>query len=489
MNVNDFNHQKKYRWFELKTNGTEVFIPESQMSDEVVALTEEILKIYPQKISAIVEYLSLTTTMDDNLKEELFAILQKPRIEMNRDGGRLNYGKNVLNRESLDRCGGEYLATVEEHYLLYILFHEEFIFELMFHGALESFGRVFARDKRCKLKFNAINIRNLPGLYVGSTGTAGVYMLMFSLIEDVIRRSSKENVFIKLNLVESDTCVLVCKMLDSDYWINNTEEYDNTYLWPKVVKALSDTCEVHINNAIYTYRKGALVSHTNIATDHNSDEVKITFRPDKSLFSYEKIEYYMLFYRMKELAQLNGHVSFHLSGEKNENALHFSNGLESMLEENMDSRSFMDSYYNPINIHFIEGDIDASVFMTYSFEADAKLSYVNNIRTYDGGAHVQGLYDGILAAFEKYMRNHMGEDMVLIEKKVSQRLNFVIHIKMDYPPFQGAVKRNLGGEEVYLAVKNGIMKHLYTKLKSDPSFLDASRAVCETDLREILEDG
>ncbi|MCL2828672.1 MAG: hypothetical protein FWD99_08060 [Oscillospiraceae bacterium] len=484
MNRNDFVHQREDRVFEAKINEIKVLIPESQMSDEAIAFAEKVLNEYPQRISAIMEYLSLTTTMEDDPREGLFEILQKPRIEINKNGGRLRYEKNTLFKMPIACYDDDYMETGD--YYPYIIFGAEY-FEIEFNGILESFTRVFSRDQRCKPKFNAINIRSLPGIYVGSISIVGVYTLIFSLIEDIMQRSNKENVVIKLNLLESDTCVLECEAFDCDDWLSDTEEYDEASLWTKVVKALSDTCEVHINNEIYTYNKGAFVFRTQSATDCSSDKVKIIFRLDKELFSYEKIEYYMLLRRMKELAQLNGHVTFQLSDEKNKNILHFSHGLEAMLKENGDCSFLTDDYYNPINLHFMEEDIEVSVFMTYGFEADVTLGYVNNIRTYDGGNHVQGLYDGIFAAFEKYMKSHMDENMVIMEKQVAKRLNFVLHVKMEHPPFQGAVKRGLDGETLRLAVKNGVVKNLYAILEADQSFLEDSRAICETELREIVE--
>lgn len=484
MNRNDFIHQREDRVFEAKINEKGILIPESQMSDETIAFAEKVLNEYPQRISAIMKYLSLTTTMEDDPREGLFEILQKPRIEINKNGGRLRYEKNTLFKMHIACYDDNYMETGD--YYPYVIFGTEY-FEIVFNGVLESFIQVFSSDQRCKPKFNAINIRNLPGMYVGSISIVGVYMLIFSLVEDIMQRSSKENIFIKLNLLESDTCVLECEAFDCENWLNDAEEYDEVSLWTKVVKALSDTCEVHVANEIYTYNKGELVSKAHNTTDCSPGKVKIMFRPDKTLFSYEKIEYYMLLRRMKELAQLNEHVTFQLSDERNRNELHFSNGLEAMLNENGDYLRLSGCYYNPINLHFIEDDIEVSVFMTYGFEADVTLSYVNNIRTYDSGDHMQGLYDGIFAAFEKYMKIHMDENMAIMEKQVAKRLNFVLHVKMDRPPFQGAVKRGLGGEALHLAVKNGVMKNLYAILETDQSFLEDSKAVCEAELWDILE--
>jgi len=278
--------------------------------------------------------------------------------------------------------------------------------------------------------------------------------------------------------------VIECQVVDRGYWLDDTEAYEHAHCL-KLVKALSDICELHIDDELYTYHKGALVSHTPTPDHTHLDQAKIRFRPDKELFSYLELEYHQFFNRLKELAQLNPAVTFRLKDEKNENLLHFRGGLTDMLRENT---NLMYLYDEPVELHFMAEGMEVSVSMSYGFGADVKLSYANNIRTYDGGAHVHGLYDGVLAAFEAYMETHMDETMALMEKHVVKRLNFVIHIKMARPPWQGSVKRGLGGKQVYLAVKHGVAKHLYPILASDPRFLEASSAICEADLREIFED-
>ncbi|MCL2367910.1 MAG: hypothetical protein FWC72_02845 [Oscillospiraceae bacterium] len=485
MEINDFNHHKKYRMFVATVDGIEVIVAESQMSDDTLAFIEELVAVYPQRISAIADYLSLTVAMEEEVQEALVSILGKPRIII---GGRskvLNYGGDILEKRLryLDQYyGDDYIARSDEGILLSILFSDAMMFELNFNGVLERFGWVITRDRRCRLRENAVNIRNRPGMYVGSISITGVYVLLFQFIEDLMQSSDQGDIRISVKLVERDTCVIACEVFDFAYWLDDTESYDALCL--KVVKALSDRCEIHVNNETLLYQKGALVSRTQAVTKLGSDQVEITFRPDKELFSYEEIDYYRLLDRMRELAQLNRHVTFHLTDGENENLLQFDKGVETLLFENTELR-YLGAI--PTNLHFVEDEIAVSVSMVYCYGADVQLSYANNIRTYDGGAHVQGLYDGIYAAFERYMNTHMDETMVLMEKHVSKRLNFVIQVKMARPSFEGAVRRELGGEEVRLAVKNGVMKTLYTLLESDQGFLEASGAICEAHLRECLE--
>ena len=99
MNISDFTHQKKYRLYEIKRDGIEVYIPESQMSDEVAAFAEELIQAYPQKIPAIAEYLSSAVDMDENAKEELTKALLNPRIAIDRQNGdKLNFGNKALDK-------------------------------------------------------------------------------------------------------------------------------------------------------------------------------------------------------------------------------------------------------------------------------------------------------------------------------------------------------------------------------------------------------
>ena len=64
------NHQTQYRIFETKINGIEIFVTESQMSDEVLVLAEKIVQEYPLKNSIIA----------GDFKDEFADMHHRPRI-------------------------------------------------------------------------------------------------------------------------------------------------------------------------------------------------------------------------------------------------------------------------------------------------------------------------------------------------------------------------------------------------------------------------
>ena len=308
-------------------------------------------------------------------------------------------------------------------------------------------------DKNEKRELNLFEaIRMRPGMYVGDTSIFGVCNLLCSLTEEALehinKRTDRKNNFIEVRLDEN-TFTFTCNFFD----IKNK-------LQPEIIKALSDIFEIITENEHSIYNKGVLVSKKDSAID-SLDLLRIIFRPDKTVFSYENIEYYMIFNYIKRFAQLNRHITFSLISSKNTNIFHFENGLKALLIESIFIYTGL-IYNNIITIEFNDNDINVSVAMVYGFAEDVKLSYVNNVRTYDGGEHVQGLYDGILLAFDNYIENNIS----ITKQDAFSKLNFVIHVKLGNPKFYGAVRRKLTNVEVKHVVKNGIATKLLGMLQN-----------------------
>ena len=166
---------------------------------------------------------------------------------------------------------------------------------------------------------------------------------------------------------------------------------------------------------------------------------------------------------MKKLAQLNDHVTFYLIDSMNENIIHFSRGLEAMLNEKSGTPNG-----KTLSMQFIEDDIEVAIAMTYG-PYDTRLSYVDNVRTFSHGTHVLGLYEGVFEVAKKYIENEVKESIDIAINEVIENLNFIIRIKLDSPQFVGAVRQELTNEEVRSAVKKGIIKKLPLMLESDES--------------------
>jgi len=293
------------------------------------------------------------------------------------------------------------------------------------------------------------DIRKRPGMYVGYGDIRGVYVLIFSFLKELIDNNRKKNIFIEIHLDSCDTLRITCDGLTGI----------NDFLGLIIIRALS--CDFSFSE--------------------KQDSFSLTFKPDKKIFMYDTIEYYQLFGRLKELAQLNNNIKFLLSNDENKNIIHFQHGIQAMLMEGVYEFGLAKGY-KPLDMYFVKDNLEVSVSMIYAYASDVALSYVNNDKTQDGGTHVQGLLDGIYYAFQEYIQNTNIESKIvkdhslffLIEKLTGQEyvfeknpnilkddvvenLNFVIDIKIDqqnispmiYFEFSGNTKRELTSKEIY----------------------------------------
>ena len=115
MNKNDFVERDSF--FEAEVNGIKISISDNAMSDEVFQLTEKVLLAYPQKIKAIVDYISQDKWIMDfyNLsKEEIEEKLQKPSFLMYEGGGLLSYCENEIDYNHI--LDIEFSGVLEEFY-------------------------------------------------------------------------------------------------------------------------------------------------------------------------------------------------------------------------------------------------------------------------------------------------------------------------------------------------------------------------------------
>jgi len=460
MNINDFQHQKQYKLFEAKINNIEIFIPESQMSDEILTFANKIMEAYPKKVVAIAEYLFSEAVITDEFKEELQELLCKPRIGIYENGGILSYSHQGLD-SSYFNDAEDWPIDTDEYFLLSTLLNAQCSIKVNFEGILDNFNKLTSKDERCIVKYDTVNaIRSRPGMYIGSTSASGIYYLIFELVEWLICNHAQTEQPIKINLLENNIVAL-----ESDIVENPIELWGISTL--EIIKAVSDLCEVSIQDEKSVYFKGKLLSRLQ-NTNADLRKIKLLFRPDQELLSYRTLDYLVLFNRIKELAQLNPHLTFHLKDGKNKNIIHFKEGLKAMLHTDF---LLWDEIFN---LQFLENGIEVKASISFGSEnctiAYKQRSYINNLRTYSHGTHVQGLYKGVFEIVKKYAHNNDDKELLITKNDITARLSFVIQVKLDQPQFAGAVKGELTNVEAKNAVEKGVIKSLSSMLDSDEGF-------------------
>ena len=176
-----------------------------------------------------------------------------------------------------------------------------------------------------------------------------------------------------------------------------------------VTNALSEYLEVEIkrDNKIYKqrYEKGKTASQFEIVGESNETGTKVTFLPDKTIFTTTEFDYDILSNRIKELAFLNKGLKLFIKDERNnkEELFYYEGGIISFVEELNNNKNKLHEKI----IYFSKEikDINAEVAFQYNDSySESVFSFVNNINTIEGGTHLIGFYTALTRAFNDYLK-------------------------------------------------------------------------------------
>ena len=223
-----------------------------------------------------------------------------------------------------------------------------------------------------------------------------------------------------------------------------------------VVNALSSWLEVEItrDGAVYQQRfeQGGkpVTTLKKIGTAPKSKTgTKVTFMPDASIFSTTDFKFNTISERLKESAFLLKLVTLTLTdertGEKAE--YHYENGVEDFVTYlNEDKETLTPVLY----FEGEESGFQVQVAMQYNDGySDNILSFVNNVRTKDGGTHETGLKTAITKAMNDYARKTgllKEKDKNLEGSDYREGLSAVLSILVpeEHLQFEGQTKDKLG---------------------------------------------
>lgn len=178
---------------------------------------------------------------------------------------------------------------------------------------------------------------------------------------------------------------------------------------------------------------------------------KVQFLPDKSIFSVTKFSYDTLAERLRESAFLLKGVKISLidlrESEKVEELFHYDEGISAFvayLNEEKDSLT---------PIMYFSGEkegIEVEVAIQYNDGfSDNLLSFVNNVRTRDGGTHEVGMKTALTKAFNEYARKVnllKDKDKNLEGSDFREGLAAILSIRVpeNLLQFEGQTKEKLG---------------------------------------------
>ncbi|MFH1393273.1 MAG: DNA topoisomerase (ATP-hydrolyzing) subunit B [Candidatus Micrarchaeota archaeon] len=242
-----------------------------------------------------------------------------------------------------------------------------------------------------------------------------------------------------------------------------------------VVNALSDSLsvEVHRDGKLYvqSYDHGVPDGDVKEVRDTDKSGTKVRFKPNDKIFTVTEFDYNYLRERIMELAFLNAGLSITLNDERadRKERFFFEGGIKEFVEYLNKARTTLQApQYVKKQADNIE--IEYAVQYTDSYSENI-YSFVNNIKTVEGGTHITGFK----SALTRVMSNYMKSDKLLKEgKKISgddalEGLTAIISLKVPEPQFEGQTKTKLGNSEIKGIVDSMVYDSMMTFLEENPS--------------------
>ena len=209
----------------------------------------------------------------------------------------------------------------------------------------------------------------------------------------------------------------------------------------------------------------------------------VTFMPDDRVFNTIHFDFNTIQNKLRELAFLNAGLTITFKDERKtdgENAFVYSykNGLIDYMKFFHQGKKVL--YEEPI---LISGESDgirltAAIQHTDGY-SETILSYVNNIRTTEGGTHETGFKTALTKVFNTAAReigvlkdkddNYIGEDL-------REGITVILLVKMKEAQFEGQTKTKLGNISVRTAVETIVTDQLgrYTQNRSNQAVVKAA---------------
>jgi DNA gyrase subunit B len=242
------------------------------------------------------------------------------------------------------------------------------------------------------------------------------------------------------------------------------------------VNALSDWLEVEVkrDGKVYhqRYERGKTVSKLTVIGKSTNTGTKITFKPDKTIFSKTDYSYDILSQRLRELAFLNKGLKIKLEDERAEKeaVFEFAGGIVSFVE-------YLNKNKNPLHnkvVYFqkLQDEINVEVALQYNDGyAETMFSFANNINTIEGGTHLSGFKSALTRAINQYAKskNMLKDDVAITGDDVREGLTAVISVKVPNPQFEGQTKTKLGNSEVEGLVASESLSALSSHFEENPS--------------------
>ena len=340
-------------------------------------------------------------------------------------------------------------------------------------------------------------VRKRPGMYIGSTSGRGLHHLVYEIVDNAIDEALAgfcTHIEVMINKDNSITVIDNGRGVPVD--INHKTgrpaiEVVYTVLHAggkfggggykvsgglhgvgaSVVNALSEWLEVQVkrNGHIYQqrYERGKICYDLKIVGDCDIEDTgtKVTFLPDSEIFQETTVfEFDILMHRLREMAFLTKGIKITLTdlreGLEQQKVFHYEGGIKEFVQYLNKSKEPL--YSQIIYCEGVKDNVQVEVAFQHNDGYNEVVdSFVNNIKTPEGGTHLTGFRNSLTKTFNDYARKNKilkDSDQGLSGDDIREGLTAIVSVKIEDPQFEGQTKQKLGN-----TVARGVAKSICEK--------------------------
>ncbi len=346
-------------------------------------------------------------------------------------------------------------------------------------------------------------VRKRPGMYIGSTDSRGLHHLVYEIVDNsvdealagfgdeisvVIHKDNSISVIDKgrgmptgMHKLGKPTPEVILTVLHAGGKFGQGGYKTSGGLHgvgASVVNALSEWLVVTIkrDGNIYEQRfeNGGIPAATLEKIGKTKESgTTMHFKPDTTIFSTTNYNYETLCERLRESAFLLKGMKISIKDERNdlEDVFHYETGIEAFVSYLNEEK---DSIHPVVYFNGEQNGIEAELaFQFNDGYSENILSFVNNVRTKDGGTHEAGFKTAMTRVFNEYARKVSllkEKDKNLEGTDIREGVAAIVSVRVpeEVLQFEGQTKGKLGTSEARSSIDAIVSEHLAYFLEENP---------------------
>lgn len=353
-------------------------------------------------------------------------------------------------------------------------------------------------------------VRKRPGMYIGSTGSAGLHHLVYEVVDNAVDEAMAGYCdTIDITILENGRC----RVIDNGRGIpvgphpkfpdKSAAEVVLTVLHAggkfggggykvsgglhgvgvSVVNALSTYLDLEIDRDgrhwKQEFRDGGEPYTKLIDIDEapgNRTGTTVTFAPDPNIFDHVEFRSQTLIERFQMMAFLNAGLRIKFDDERLEQGthyeFHYEGGIRDFVRHINESKEALFEKVGFLSAEEGGDEIQIAFQWNTGYNLDGIHSFANGINTIEGGMHEEGFRTALTATVNRYGRAKKllkEKDENLQGDDIREGLTAIVSVRLQEPQFEGQTKAKLGNTSMKSLVQKATNEALAEWLEENPA--------------------